>query len=106
MIKAPRKSSCTPFYEKYFDIKLTTDKLTYDSCSLSVYHLNHGSMLNRQYRSIIDVVEDKLKDLNVVSAASLIVRRADNILEWAPSYKNEMNKLMKRYFAKRHEDDI
>jgi hypothetical protein len=106
MIKAPRKSACTPFYEKYFDIKLTTDKLTYDSCSLSVYHLNHGFIHNRQYRSMVELVEEKLKEMKVASAASLIVRRADNILEWDPAYRSQMNKMMQTYFDKRREDEV
>ena len=106
MIKAPRISSCTPFYQKYFNAKMNVSKITTDSCNLSIYHLNHGTIANRQYKSMIELVEDKLKNMGVASAASLIVRRADNILEWVPKYRQEMNRMMRTYFEKRQEDDI
>lgn len=105
-IKPPRKSFCYKFYTEEFGVSMNIDKLSYDSCNLSIYHLNHGSLNHRQYKSILDLVQEKLKAMNVSKAIDIIVRRPDNIIEWNPKYKEKMNRMLRTYFMDRREDEI
>jgi hypothetical protein len=102
------KVGCGPvilFYETNFKEKIKINTTyEYDSCPLNIYHLYHGSLSNRQYVSIHDVVGRCLK-LNNKCLLDLVYRREDNLLVWNPKYKKDMNIIMLNYFKLRKDDE-
>ena len=74
------------------------------SINLNIYHLYHGSIDNRQYCTRHKLYEDKIQSLNLTNLSELFIRGDNNILEWAPKYKNEMNLFMFKYFTNRDDD--
>jgi len=95
------------FYKKYFDANMNTDGIVYDSCSMTVWHLNHGSLVNRQYVNIIDIMINTITTHNIRTMNDVILQRTDAIYEWStPFYKELFNGIMKQYFKERDEDNM
>jgi hypothetical protein len=104
--KRPHNDIGSIFYYKFSgDAKYTTD-VNCASCSLNIYHLNHGSTVNRQYTSIHVMLFELLKKLKVENVDAVLLRRDDNILEWRPEYIEAFNQFMMDYFVKRNDDMI
>jgi hypothetical protein len=82
------------------DIHLTT---TRGSCELTIYHLYHGSEVNRQYAARADTITDLLKREGL-TVKTAIQRRRDGILEWIPEKRDIMNEFMRGYFGRRNDD--
>jgi hypothetical protein len=93
------------YYKFSNDTKYEKD-VTYDSCNLNIYHLNHGPMINRQYTSIHITLLELFKKLKVYNVDTVLMRRDDNILEWKPEYIDVFNEFMMNYFVKRNDDMI
>lgn len=93
------------FYYKYrVGVKLYTEDVSYDSCDLNVYHLNHGPLVKRQYVNInynIDLVFSKK---NIESIETVMIRRKDGILEYHEKYIELFNSIMLTYFKIRDDD--
>lgn len=94
------------FYMSFYNPKMNVTGLTYESCNLTIYHFNHGSLTNRQYASMIHRIKEKLRLLQVKNGMDIFIRREDNILEWAPKYKDALNEMYRTYFKERQEDKI
>ena len=82
------------------------EKVIYDSCDLNIYHLNHGRIINRQYTSFLQILDNLLTQLNHPNIDTIYTRRDDNILEWSPKYITRFNTIMLKYFNKRYDDSI
>lgn len=84
--------------------KYTTD-VNYAACNLNIYHLNHGLLTCRQYGSINKTLYDTIYKLKIKNIDALLVRRADNILEYHPNYLTAFNEIMLDYFKNRNDDE-
>jgi hypothetical protein len=94
------------FYKYHFDTSMNLgNDFTLGSCDLHVFHLCHGSRNHRQFVSIIDLVKQAIKDLNINKLKDIVQRRNDRILEWKPEYKDAMNNIMITFFKNRFEDE-
>jgi len=97
--------SVIKFYETQFKTKFKVNSThEFSSCDLNIYHLYHGSLGNRQYVSIHDVVSNYLSRRNI-KLIDMVERREDNLLEWKPKFKNDMNIMMLNYFTLRKDDE-
>jgi hypothetical protein len=74
------------------------------SVDLNIYHLYHGKNTNRQYVDRHILLDNKIAELQISKFSDLLDHRDDNILEWNPKYRDEMNKLMETYFLNRDDD--
>jgi len=93
------------FYYKYrLDAKLHTEDVSYDSCDLNVYHLNHGPLVNRQYVNINYNIDLVFQKNNIDSIETLMIRREDGILEYHEKYIELFNSVMLAYFKIRDDD--
>jgi hypothetical protein len=61
--------------------------------------------MKRGYSITVDIVK-KMLAKHKIGLVDLMVRRDDNILEWNPKYKAEMNAIMTTYFNSREDDGI
>jgi len=76
------------------------------SVNLTIYHLFHGKIINRQYEQRHELFNSKINQLNINNISELFIRRDDNILEWNPIFKKEMNAFIKTYFMNRQDDSV
>lgn len=74
------------------------------SCSLNIYHLNHGPLTSRQYVERLFKMSDLMKELGATDITQALCRREDGILVWRPEYKERINAYMLRYFSSRNDD--
>jgi len=91
-------------YSKYLKTREKSPPVC--SINLNIYHLFHGLLDNRQYSTRHGLFEIKINSLNLSNISELFIRRDDNILEWNPKFKNEMNTFMKTYFMNRQDDSV
>lgn len=73
---------------------------------MSVYHLPHGVVRNRQFKTRIHDLAGALRDLKVLKPSLLLDTRTDGLLEWKPAYRDKMNSVLRRYFEQRKDDDV
>ncbi len=93
------------FYFKYrLGVKLYTDVVSYDSCDLNIYHLNHGPLVNRQYANINYNISLVFSKNNIDSIEKVLVRRDDGILEYHKKHHELFNSVMISYFKLRDDD--
>ena len=104
--KRPYSDIGSIFYYKFSGDTEYKKDVDCASCSLNIYHLNHGSMANRQYTSIHVMLFELFKKLKVDNVYSVLLRRDDNILEWKPEYIEAFNQFMMDYFVKRNDDMV
>ncbi len=105
MVTNKQNGDSIKFYESNFKQQFKINSThEYSSCDLSIYHVYHGSLGNRQYVSIHDVVSNYLK-LHNKRLIDLVERREDNLLEWKPKYRKDMNTMMLNYFTLRKDDE-
>ena len=102
--KRDRNAGYMQSYFAFSGEALWAGKVDYGSCPLSVYHMSHGLMHNRQYVSIRTTLNQAIETFKVPNSAALFERRGDRILEWAPAYKSEMNRIFMNYFRTRDDD--
>jgi hypothetical protein len=91
-------------YSKYLNSREKSPEIC--SIDLNIFHLFHGIITNRQYNTRHSLFEIKINSLNLNDISELFIRRDDNILEWNPTFKNDMNIFMKTYFTNRQDDSI
>jgi len=96
-----------PNYELYKHIlKKTPINVRTGSCNLDVYHLYHGTNVNRQYIDRIIAINKCMTELGISTLSDALVRRADGIFEWKLEYMQQLNAFMKGYFNRRQDDKI
>jgi len=76
------------------------------AAALVLYHLPHGSRLNRAYISRHALLAELLERFKITRISEALIRREDGILEWKPEYKEEFNKTLRQYFIDRQDDGI
>ena len=89
-------------YNEYIDKIKEIPKI--GSIDLNIYHLYHGKHINRQYIDRHVLLDNKIAELQITKFSDLIYRRDDNILEWNPIYRDQMNATMQKYFLTRNDD--
>lgn len=77
---------------------------TYDSSNLLVYHLNHGTIINRKYHDIKLEIYQYMSNNNITCTSDFLFRREDGILEIKEGFKDSLNNLLYTYFSNRNED--
>ena len=81
--------------------------LSQSFCNLSIYHLPHGILKNRQYTERITMIEKVLEQSNADCISDITVRNPENgMLDWKPDIRDEVNKLMLKYFQSRLDDGV
>lgn len=96
-----------PNYKLYSHILPPTPRPTsVGSCDLDIYHLYHGSLVDRQYEERITDIHKCMAEIGISTLSDAVVRRADGILEWKIDYMQHMNSFMKRYFSRRQDDKV
>jgi hypothetical protein len=97
------------FHESYIadfnDLKLI-EKPSIGFLNVDVYHLFHGALSNRQYDIRHKVLGNFLKSRGVEKLSTMVERNDDGIFEWAPTYREECNKLLLSYFNSRNDDGL
>ena len=73
---------------------------------LTVVHLFHGIFRKRQYGTRDAIVSNIMSKYGFTSIESLVIRRDDGLLEWAPAFKEEMNAAFLKFFLDRDDDGI
>ena len=81
-------------------------EFTYDSCNLNIFHLNHGTIVNRKYIDVKLNVLNYFKDNNIEKFDDFLYIRPDGIYELKTKFKEGFNKLLKSYFDNRDEDNV
>jgi hypothetical protein len=76
----------------------------YDSSNLFIYHLNHGSIIKRNYYNIKNLMYQYLLENNITCASDFLFKREDDILEIKDVFKDSLNKFLYDYFSNRDED--
>lgn len=79
-------------------------KYSYDSSNLLMYHLNHGSIIDRKYYNIKQELHRYFANNNIKCASDYLFRREDGILEIKEIFKDSLNKFMYDYYSNRNED--
>lgn len=101
-----RKSSTYELYENEYTRAKNMPLPTYESCSLRVYHLNHGSSKNRKYLDFLAQIKAVMRSFSVRYISETINKREDGIIEWKPAFRNEFNRIIVAYFKSRCEDEV
>ena len=78
---------------------------SYNSCDLDIYHLNHGSLVNRKYHDIKSLIFEYFEKHNINEISDFLYRREDGILEILDKYRPSANDILINYFIKRDEDE-
>jgi hypothetical protein len=73
---------------------------------MKIFHLPHGLKTKRQYNSRIDDLKNAMRLLRVSNLRDMIHVREDGLLLWKPTYAEPMNRLIKRYFELRGDDEV
>lgn len=93
------------FYSACFkDGVIPKKPCSYGSCAVTIYHLPHGSMKNRQYDDRYITMMKLLKQLKLNAITDAIQKREDGILVWKSEYKDILNATMLAYFKNRQDD--
>ncbi len=71
----------------------------------NIYHLNHGPRVSRKYGDIVRTWGSIFRTDAITDIDTVIVRRSDLILEWAPTHRERYNQIMLDYFTSREEDN-
>ena len=77
------------FYVNKCQLDMTRE--SYDSCELSIYQLNSG-MVNKPL----------INRIKTNTVTDTFFSRNDNILEWSPSHKYKMNRMLRNYSIDEH----
>lgn len=86
-------------YKKNFNRKFS---LTY--CDLEVFHLYHGDINKRQYKTRNNIISDLLITFSKQDVSELLEKDENKILQWKKEYKDRINKQLLRYFSNRYDD--
>lgn len=77
-----------------------------DYLDMNIYHLYHGTISNRQYRTKHINFNNIMTNLKITDSDELIEYNADGIMQWTPKYRNILNSFMQEYLINRNDDSI
>ena len=77
-----------------------------DYLDLTIYHLYHGSIKNRQYVSRRLALNTLLEKLNITEIEQFIKYNAEGVMQWMPTYRSKLNSFMKEHLINRNDDCI
>jgi hypothetical protein len=100
------QSTLSTLFHKENLLNVLCDKpgLHIGSCSLNIYHFNHGARKNRNFFELRQLHKQVIKLLDTSVLDSVLERRHDGILEWNSTYRKLYNRIMLSYFSDRKED--
>ena len=75
-------------------------------CPLSIVHLFHGDPKNRTTDAATLTLQIALRRASCKTLDNVLERRADGLLEWKTSVKQQFNTAFHRYFVNRHDDEV
>ena len=99
-----RKCYINNCYEKYitnFDPSWTISYL-----NLTIYHLFHSSLENRQYGNRDDRMNQLLKSKNINQLSDVFEYNEEGIIKWKDEYRDEFNQHMLEFFLNRKDDSL
>ncbi len=95
------------FYSTCFkDGRIPQKPCSFTFCDLTIYHLPHGFLKNRQYNDRYITIMKKLQQFKLHAITDALQKREDGILVWKPQYRDTINELMIAYFKNRQDDAI
>jgi len=71
---------------------------------LTVFHLYHGDVNNRQYKSRNQLMIDLLSYYNFTDISQLLEKNEDGLLKWNEKYKDKCNEILLTFFKNRKDD--
>lgn len=91
--------------KEYYCIKKNiTNPINYDYVDLTIYHLYHNEIVNRQYISRMDILNNYLKpNKNIYD---LIEKDSNGLYQWKENIREQINKDILKYFENRKDDEI
>jgi hypothetical protein len=101
-----RTSSTYDLYQNEYERARQIARPTYESCSLRVYHLNHGTHKNRKYLDFLQQIRRVMFSVGAQYIVDTINKRKDGIVEWKPEFRTEFNRIITAYFESRYEDEV
>lgn len=85
-------------------ISLLPNSVQISNCDLTVYHLYHGKLINRQYTTRNQIINDLLSFFGVDDIIHLLKRDDNGLLQWKDEYKDKCNESIKTFFINRFDD--
>ena len=73
--------------------------------NLTVFHLYHGDINNRQYESRNQLMIDLLSLYNLTDIEQLLEKNENGLLRWKENYKNKCNEILLTFFENRKDDE-
>jgi hypothetical protein len=74
------------------------------NADLTVFHLYHGSILNRQYDSRNKLMMNLLSFYKFTDISQLVEKDEHGLLKWKDEYKQKCNQVLLTYFKNRKDD--
>jgi hypothetical protein len=74
--------------------------------NLTVFHLYHGSIYNRQYSTRNQLMIDLLASYNYTDISQILEKNENGLLKWKEEYKNKCNEILMTFFKNRKDDEI
>ena len=98
-------SASHPLYDFLHDSIRAAAPASATSCPLTLNHLNHGTVANRQFPNRNTALQTCLNGISHgLQLQDALERRADGILEWKPAYRTPLNAHLAAFFATRSDD--
>ena len=94
-----------PSFLDYLKPVIRCEHLSSTHLDGTLYHMYHGPLEKRQYKSRHVAFAELLQRLGI-TIEEAVQRRVDGIFEWAPPYMDECNALMALYFYAREDDSV
>jgi hypothetical protein len=91
-------------YNNYISHLNLSNSMQISNCDLTVYHLYHGQLKNRQYTTRNYIINDLLSFFGVDDIIHLLKRNDDGLLQWKDEYKQKCNENIKTFFINRFDD--
>jgi len=76
------------------------------NADLTVFHLYHGSIINRQYDSRNKLMMNLLSFYNFTDVSQLVEKDEHGLLKWKDDCKQKCNEVLLTYFKNRKDDDV
>jgi hypothetical protein len=90
-------------YNKYYKL---FENCRYTFYSQNVYHLWHGSSVNRRYNKRYEEFEKVCVEHSIVEKDDLFILNTDALYEFKSQIRDKVNKIFLKYFESRNEDGI
>lgn len=73
---------------------------------LTIFHMFHGRIVNRQYNSRDRLIIDFLSRHGLTDVSDILERRSDGLLEWREEHRSELNDTLGQYFIRKDDDGL